>query len=282
MKLPIIFFHTGYQEYLELCLRQAALKNEVILIGNAANAHLGQLNNVSHYMMTDFPEQVQQFLDNYVHLHPGGKVFEILCFVRWIVTRNVMKKYGINNVFYSDSDNLIYSDLEKVYEQHGRPKFSLAVPQEQLPYRHQATGAVSYWDFDTLNEFCYFIIECYTNPKKFALLEEKWNWHHKSGVGGGICDMVVLWHFLKDREHEVITRVMPDKTTFNININEPTNYYYSKPEYEMQNEQIKKIVFKDNMPYCKNILSGENVMFHNLQFQGLAAKSLVKDYVRGL
>ena len=42
---------------------------------------------------------------------------------------------------------------------------------------------------------------------------------------------------------------------------------------------VKKIFFLDGMPYCKNILTGENIMFHNLQFQG-GAKSLIKDFLR--
>ena len=52
MKLPIIFYHIGYQEYLRDCVEQASKKNTVILIGDQYNKHLGGIGNVEHLMYT--------------------------------------------------------------------------------------------------------------------------------------------------------------------------------------------------------------------------------------
>mgnify|MGYP007063344716 CR=1 FL=1 len=51
-------------------------------------------------------------------------------------------------------------------------------------------------------------------------------------------------------------------------------------EYEVNNG-IKKIYFKNELPYCRNLVTNDEIMFHNLQFQG-SAKHLVKDYTRGI
>jgi len=190
-----------------------------------------------------------------------------------------MRSKKIDTFFYSDSDNLIYSDLNKIYKKIGSPDFALAVPQEQPPFRWVATGAVSYWKLDILDEFCNFLIDYYTDPQKFAILRQKWDWHVQTQFLGGICDMSLMWHFVNQKEHMLLTEIQSDKTAFQININEQTNHFYSKNEYEVDQNDVKKIFFLDGMPYCKNILTGENIMFHNLQFQG-GAKSLIKDFLR--
>lgn len=282
MKIPTIFFHIGYQKYLELCLRQTSKNNRVILIGNEQNQHLGQLENVEHHLYKHFLEPgTSKFLDSYKHLHSGAAQFELFCFMRWIVVRNALKFMNIETFFYSDSDNLIYSDLDEVYKNLGSPDFALAVPQEQPPFRWVATGAMSYWNIDILDEFCDFMTDFYIDKQKLAILEEKWAWHKREGFFGGICDMSLMWHFVQQKEHQVLTKVQPDNTAFNININEPTNHYYSLDEYEVKEGDIKNIFFLEDKPYCKNLLTGEDVMFHNLQFQG-GAKHLVREHTRGI
>ena len=91
--------------------------------------------------------------------------------------------------------------------------------------------------------------------------------------------MSLMWHFIQQKEHKVLTEVQSDDTTFQISINEQTNHYYSTNEYEVGENDVKNIFFLDGLPYCKNILTGKNIMFHNLQFQG-GAKSLIKDFLQ--
>ena len=160
----------------------------------------------------------------------------------------------------------------------GAPKLGIAVPQDQPPYRYVATGAVSYWNIEILDNFCQCIIDFYTDSQKFKILEEKWDWHLQGGMAGGICDMTILWHFAQEQEHKVITKVSKNNSTFDLNINTAINYYYSIDEYETK-DGVKNIFFVDNKPYCKNIITNENILFHNLQFQG-NSKHLVEKYVR--
>ena len=277
MNIPVFFYHYGYQDYLGLCVRQTSQNNRVILIGDKDNEHLGQLDNVEHYFASDYQEGVENFATNYCHLNSSSVKYELMCYVRWIITRNVAQILGIDALFYSDSDNLIYSDLSKVYKNIGSPSLALSVPYHQPPFRHVATGAVSYWSLEVLKMFCDFMLRYYVDEDWFEILQKKWNWHQKERVGGGICDMTILWHFVQQTPHTLLTRV-DDQSAFNHNIRGGANYYLD--EYEVK-EGIKKIYFKEGFPWCQNLITGEEVMFHNLQCQG-SAKDLVKNYTKGL
>ena len=274
--MNVFFFHSGYQPYLELTIRQASLQNKVFLIGDSSNMFLGNIKNVTHVLLNDYKEDVDRFLSSYHHLHTGGQAFEEWCFIRWIAVRNVAKEFNLDTIFYSDSDNLIYSNLDDVYRDIERPSFALSVPKYQPPYRHSATGEVSFWKYEVLDEFCSFMLKMYEDPFEFGRLLEKWNWHKTNNLAGGICDMTVLWHFTNIKKHTILTDVLNNNTTFDHSINNSTNY--EDNEYLMENG-LKKIDFIDDIPYGYNLLLNKKIRFHNLQFQG-NTKHLIKKYVR--
>lgn len=274
--MNIFFFHSGYQPYLELTVRQASFRNKVFLIGDHSNKMLGNIENVTHLLLDDYGEGVGDFLSHYRHLHTGGQAFEQWCFIRWIAVRNVAKDYNLGTVFYSDSDNLIFSNLDDVYREIDKPSFALSVPKEQPPYRHAATGEVSFWDYEVLDEFCNFMLNMYEDSFEFGKLLDKWNWHKANNLAGGVCDMTVLWHFTNIKKYSILTDVLVNDTTFDHNINNSANY--ESNEYLMENG-IKKIEFIDGAPYGHNLLLDKKIRFHNLQFQG-NTKHLIRDYVR--
>jgi len=274
--LPIIGCHYGYQPYLDIFVKEASKKNKVILVGDKHNRCVSRHPNVEHFLFDELSEGIEDFTKAYTHLNISGLEYEIFCFKRWIYCRNLVRKLDIQKFFYSDSDNIIYSDLEEVYESIGRPELCLSVPEHQPELRRSATGAVSYWSADNIEKFCDFMQECYTNDDSFTPLWEKWVWHRDNQIPGGICDMTVLWHFVRQNPAFILTEVLPDNTTFDHNINSSENYL--KNEYEMKGP-IKNIQFHDNVPHCKNLITGEMVKFHNLQFQG-GAKPLMEHYVR--
>lgn len=276
--MNIFFFHSGNHDYLQLALQQASLKNNVFLIGDDSNASLGKLKNVTHLNLKDYSLDVERFLSCYKHLHTGGRKFEEWCFIRWFAVRNVAKALKLENVFYTDSDNLIYSNLEEVYKNIGEPAFSLAVPKDQPPFRHAATGEVSYWKYEVLDHFCHFLLNMYEDSFEFGRLLQKWDWHRTNKLPGGVCDMTLLWHFTNIVEYKVLTTVLNGDTTFDHSINNSSNH--ENNEYLMENG-LKKINFENDQPYGYNVIYEKNILFHNLQFQG-NTKHLMKDYVRNI
>jgi hypothetical protein len=276
--MKTFFFHIGYQPYLDLAVRHAALKNDVVVIGDEQNKTLGEIEQVTHFLLSDYDDEIDRFLDNYQHLHTGGRQFEEWCFMRWIAVRNVARSLNIDSLFYGDSDNLIFSHLGDVYEDIGRPSLALSVPKEQPAFRHAATGEVSYWSLKTLERFCDYIFMLYEDPFEFRLLQEKWNWHKINNLPGGICDMTALWHFTRREPHLILTDVLNGSTTFDHSINNSSNYY--EDEYQFA-DGVKKIEFHNEMPYCFNNMKDCKVMFHNLQFQG-NSKHLMKNYAKNI
>ena len=73
MSIPVVFFHIGYQKYLELCIKQTSKNNKVILIGDTSNKFLGYMDNVVHYSIYPLEcDMTKQFLNAYKHMHSGG------------------------------------------------------------------------------------------------------------------------------------------------------------------------------------------------------------------
>ena len=278
MTTPVVFFHFGYPDYLELCINEARKNNDVILIGDRANSTLSSLEKVEHYD-ADFDncKFTKYFLDAYRHMATGGEKFELLCFMRWAAICRVSKKIGLETVFHSDSDNIVYSNMSDIYDKIKNPRMALSVPQNQTEFRRSASPNVAYWNVEELESFCHYMLDSYLDPVKYNSLKEKWDWHQKNKKPGGVCDMTVLWHYAQENNHTVLTKLWDDNTTFDHNVNVSSNYDSLVNEYELRNG-IKNITFMDGKPYCKNTITGREVQFHTLHFQG-NAKSLIQDYV---
>ena len=274
--MKAFFFHSGYQNYLKTTIEQASKNNEVILIGDDSNEHLQNIKNVEHVHLKNHYEEIEKFLSLYKHMHTGGQKFEEWCFIRWLAVRNVAKSIKCDNLFYGDSDNLIFSNLSKVYNDIGKPELALAIPERQPYFRQSATGEVSYWSFEMLNKFCNYLIQLYDEPFEFRKLLQKWNHHKSNNLPGGVCDMTALWHFTRKNKAMIITDLLPDGTSFDHSINNSANYY--DDEYRFSNG-VKEIEFINNEPYGYNLKHDKKVKFHNLQFQG-NSKVLIDRYKR--
>lgn len=274
--MKTFFFHSGYQPYLKTVIEQASKNNDVVLIGDEQNKHLEKLSNVEHFFLKDYYQDIDKFLNVYKHMSTGGKQFEEWCFIRWIAVRNVARAIKCDTIFYSDSDNLIFSNLLNVYKKIGQPELALAIPERQPYFRQSATGEVSYWTIGVLEEFVNYLLELYEDPFEFRKLLEKWNYHKSNNLPGGVCDMTALWHFTRKKEHLIITDLLEDDSSFDHSINNPSNYYDN--EYKFSNG-VKEIEFINNVPYAYNLKHNKKVMFHNLQFQG-NSKVLINNYKR--
>lgn len=275
--MKVIFFHLGFVPYLKHIIKQSALRNSTILIGDDSNVHLGSIDNVVHFNYNNHNKDVQRFIDAYQHLNTNSKNFEILSFIRWICLRNVMQACSLDIAFHSDSDNLIYSSIQEAYTDFGKPELGLSIPDHQPHFRWSATGEVSYWKLDKIEAFCEFLFSLYEDKSKFTkFLESKWNYHLQNNMAGGICDMTALWHFTQlISSATILTAISSKDSSFDHSINNSTNHLDN--EYRMS-KGIKEIKMKNNNPYAYNIIHDKKVKFHNLQFQG-SSKNLIPSYI---
>jgi hypothetical protein len=271
--MPVVFTHRGDQDYVSVAIRQARRDNDrVVLLGDESNAGW----DVEHHYISDYwTEDARRVEDYYVHMCSNPRGFELYNLQEFFVLREFVRREGLDTIFACDSDVMVYADLSREMDKFGDFLAVYSIPELQWEYRWSASAHSAYWTAEGLEAFCAFIEETYM--RNLSLLEEKWRWHQREGIGGGVCDMTLLWLFYERHRDRVsdICRVI-DGVTFDHNIRAAENHEPS--EYTMSGE-LKDIAFaQDGYPYCWNLQVGEPVRFATLHFQD-GAKPRMKDYV---
>lgn len=261
--IPVVFVHRGSQEYLSTALCQARQWNpKVILLGDTSNKQLGS----EHYRYDSLFGRASHFDSLYRHMSTNSRGFELFCIQRWFVLAGLMRLHDYDEIFYCDSDVMLYCDVSGPGRILGSHLAAYAMAREQSNYRWSAAGHVSYWTEPGLDRFCDFIYHTYDH--RLNKLKEKWNWHQRTKTPGGICDMTLLWLFSRENEIPILTRVHDD-ATFDENINISENHLPN--EYHMYGEH-KEITWHDRQPYGYNLMLQKPVRFNALHFQGTAKK----------
>ena len=69
MSIPIVFFHTGNQEYFQKCIELNSIQNNVYIIGDESNINEFNHNpKVTHFNMNNLHiEEISQFTNNFVN-----------------------------------------------------------------------------------------------------------------------------------------------------------------------------------------------------------------------
>lgn len=268
--LPIILLHKGNPKYLKYCLKQIKYSNpnsKIILLGDKTNK---KYRFVEHHNIK-VTKSCEEFANVYKHLSPNPHHYELFCFQRWFMIRDFMKKHKIEKCVHIDSDVMLFSDLTNEQEKFKDFDFTLA----------NVSGHTSFINsVEALDKLCTFMIDMYSIPEKFKMLEDIYNDFKARNLPDGLSDMVLLVEYRKkypDRVGEVCDII--ENSTFDDNINFQycnKNFILNKEkEYEMKNG-FKNITFKDYQPYC-NLVNGQEIKFNSLHFQGVA-KPLMKEY----
>ena len=277
--VPIVFFHLGNPNYLQQVIdKSREFNSRVVLLGDNTNTNL----DVEHYDCTNFQSKdIEEFVKSYKHMSTNNLNFEILCFVRWFFIRDFMKNTKTSVCFHADSDLLVYSDLSSVWSEFSDYRYCLMKP-EDLPeenFRWSASGHNSFWTYDGICEFCNFLLDQYKSPEKLEELMDKWRYHIDNDKPGGVCDMTLIWRFIKHKgeENVGILSEVTNGSTFDDNISDPNNRKVD--EYELDLDLgIKKITFEKGRPYGYNNHYKEKVKFHTLHMQG-PKKALIRDFL---
>ena len=275
MKTPIVFVHKGNQDYIKYCLLKASETNpqsKIYLIGDNTNKHFDNIaKNVIWKCYDEYTcENRTRFLNNYVHLISNPADFEIVCIDRWFIINQFLKKENIKNIFASDTDVLIYSDIDELKNNY----FSMC----KCTLTNNTSGTITFINDQTLlQEYCEFVVDCYEGKEKFFLDAAKSHFMNLriNGRAGGVCDMT-WWKLFKNKlcagDFGETTSLFADSngeySTFDHNINVSHGY-------QMENN-MKKFIFKNGVPYCYNITHSKEIRFHAIHFQGQFAKSFMK------
>lgn len=258
---PLIFVHEGSQHYLKSALLTAIESgNEVILIGDKSNkSFCDSWVDVSSIAV----DRYKEFEGIYKHMSKNPFWFELLCFKRYFVLLGYAEEKKLDEFILCDSDLLVFSNLSS-YD-YGNYLAAMSFCKNQDNYRWSASPHCSYWTKKGLEQFIEFLMDTYTNGIK--KLEEKWNYHTQNLVGGGICDMTLLYLWQQTVPKKIRNTAIPvDNIVFDHMVSK--GEVYEKNEYIVdQKFAIKKIAFIDGYPHFIKT-TGEKVRTYTLHLQG--------------
>lgn len=258
--MPVVYIHLGnLPAYLKLSVQQARKYNQkVVLISDTKpdfDCEWIDVNTVS--------EDVARLSEVYAHMSTNSKRFELICIKRWIILRNYMLKHNVQLVYYTDSDVMIYDDLQKIHTSYYSGfDVCYTMPADQENYRWTASACCSFWTLKAIKAFTDFIFHCY-DAAGIKKLEEKWNYHMKNGINGGVCDMTLLYLF-HDKLNFCSLSTVTNGITFDQNFTDSENYYRNEYAIEYSSEyavNLKKLIWEKEQPFAHNLKLNSKTRF---------------------
>ena len=264
--MQIVILHKGNQKY----VRQAVKHNQkwckshqVTLIGDDSNRKFSKYfinwNELENSLF-------EKFKCNYKHLSLNDFEYELRCFERYFVLYEYLRKRNLPQCIHLDSDVLLYTDFSSV----DFDKYDIGVSSCHYPVLQNecASPHLSFWRINVLEEFLNFIIDYYENH--FNKLETiyEYNRSHNLLWVSGICDMVLLTEFIRQKDLRCINfNKRQGNKVFDHNIHVGDNY--KENEYCLNEKlHMKKVTFEKRIPYFTTELGNEKVQALSLHLQG--------------
>lgn len=279
--IPVIIHHeTGEkpqsggkknQEYLKYCVAQAKEYNEkVVLLGDEYNkAWCDDWHNADDFITDKWKE----FLSVFENLSPYPQAWAEGIFKRFYLILEYLEREGYDDCVIIDSDVMIYFDVS-TYEPFSHCKVAAESPQNQnmsglwkdngLVWK--ACAGVSYFTQQGLIEFTDYCIDIYRNHRD--ILMKKWDVHQKYQIYGGICEMSLLYLWVKSLpEGEFLNLLIEDANGNVVDdfIGGPRGYYDNQYEF-LNNLGVKKLYWENNKPYCYTVDGHRKNGFLGLHF----------------
>lgn len=261
-----MFVHQNDSFYLPFSLVQAKESNpksNIFLIGDNSNNYY---KFVKHDNTNNYFNQALHFAKTYKHMSPNNFCFELFCFQRWFILKDFMVRNNIQKCVYLDSDVMVYTNLTE--EQKKFSHFDFAISSK---VGNPNCSFIN--NIEVLENYCNFLIKLYTNSELFKLLELQLEKKSLKGLKEGISDMTGFEEYFKTKSSNfgTLQHVIND-STYDRNIRRSHGF-------EMDDE-IKKIYWVNNQPFCKQLDSGKLIKFNSLHFQG-SAKQYMKKHFKG-
>lgn len=267
-EIPVIISHFNQQPtYLKFALKSAANFNKnVVLIGDNSNKDFWK----NHWDVTSIEsKKYQAFQKCHVQMSYYPKKYEDSFWKRMFMLEEWMRRNDVKKTFLLDSDVITFANysVELAPILFDNYIASLMTCENQDNFRWASSCHFSYWTLEGLEDFTSFCIEAYHNKTIREQLETKWKWHNDHNKPGGVSEMTLLYLWSKDNQKVANSSKVINNMTVDHSINTSTNY--SENEYQMQLE-IKKIIFRDGIPYGFNKISNKEIRFLGIHCQGTA------------
>lgn len=259
--VPIIFVHYGASWFLEPvfeCARKFNPETPIILLGEGMNQEIAKKHDITYFPFKDFhTDQSRKFIQEYKHVgttEGEDQRKHCICFVRWTLMEEFMKKHGVESAWYFDSDTLICQNLEKVYPWYLSKAYWISnriSGCNTLVINRRILGHLNDIIFQKMND------QDFIDGKKRAL--EK---RIQEGGQYNLCDMSCIGEFSKTPMVGDLTDIVQG-CTFDPNINLDTAdqrfnenypYYFEMMNFSGRPRPVKKIFYQKEAgvtyPYC--------------------------------
>ena len=261
----IVLIHRGGHDYFRDVLKIAATSNpntRIILLGDEENCVI--LPNIEHYFISDYENDVRRLEEAYLHLSTNLYDFEFFCLSRWLILNCFCQKHGMNGIFHADSDLLIYSSISDI---------ASALNDCELAVSWGLSPHASYWTAKALSDFADLVVSTYQTKDgpRFCELAAHHNRVARERRPGGVSDMTFINMFSKSRKYFDLTGTILGGT-FDHNINMSDN---KCTQFEMF-RGIKRLTWRQSIPYGRALDQKSNIRFHTLHCQG-EAKRWIKE-----
>lgn len=273
--------HTGAAFYLNFTLRQATNSNAdspIHLIGDLDTA---EFPFVCHTPIADLiGPDFTRFAEHYVHSSPNGYGYELFCFRRWFLLRELMHRHDYPVAFMADSDVMLYAKLAAFVDTGSeQPWLAAFNVSAHADWVHSASGHSSFWTRAGIDLFCQLLLDLFQKPDQQQRLESIRQNELLNNDSFGISDMTALYLFYKDHAAEVLNlSTSRNGLVFDHNIGMAVNYEHD--EYLFERGQKKVLRIENGYPICYNRLLNQPVRMGTLHFQG-NTKNLIHRYYTG-
>ncbi|MDN5214293.1 hypothetical protein QQ020_19600 [Fulvivirgaceae bacterium BMA12] len=277
----IVFIHRGYSRYLPYAIYQAksaSPNTDIVFIGNKLNFKGIKVEHLDNL----YSDEIEEFKAHYAHMSTNSEKFELFCWLRWFHLLNYMRKNKVQSVLHLDSDVMLYSSIEDIKKAYADVPLecALSIPkQDSSSFKWTASGHISFWTIDALEDFCKMILDSYQKKDYLNLYRQKWHWHVAENKPGGICDMTTLYLFWQANTSRVVSLSRSHKgNVFDDNINAASNSEIDQYVTELGRKKVKFV--KKRPFFFKEDRKEELDRVHALHLQG-DAKSQMKRYYKG-
>ncbi len=259
--MNIAIIHTRFAKYLVYTLKKLRETNKNANIFLISDREYKEYSKYSIFVDIKkvTKEEAVNFKNKYIHLGKSNSSYEMFCMQRWIILKDFMKEYNINQCFHMDSDVLIFSNLDEALIPFCKYNISLA---------HNLALTMYIKDIQVLEEFSKYLLFKYSDEKELNKLKNMYYNTDRvnNGVAGSISDMDLSREFFSNFNLPVgnLSEIEND-SIFDSAI------VYGDPYFEMlkkEKYQMKKIFFENDIPFCNHSKDGINkkIRFHSLHF----------------
>ena len=299
MSIPVVIVHIGDSYYLRDVVEVNAKKNPVFVVGNEANAYLGDIPKVTHVNYKLFEDsQVQRMKDHFLELEKGlqtkvlnvinedykctnNGTYQFLCFARVYFVKKLMELNNLDLVFHVDSDCFLLEKTDDLAETMGK---RLAYGIEHVHNNIHMVGSIH--NAFLTKQFCETFLQLYddiyVNGSKRKLLEHKVMCIQNKIGGGKICDMNLYYIVWQQKLLDILDMTQPflykgELCVFDHCLNNATGFDGGQT-YQMTRDEIgplKKLRVNQGKVY-QTTTKGKDIRLLSIHFNGQDKQRILK------